>query len=139
MVALVAPVEDAADAERRQQRRVLVGHKPSGDSPAVLSSDYTGVEIISADTSYSDPAAGPTADGDAPRGCAVACVTLRGASAEVNHAEISGVLKDGRRHEVALRTLEKGIVELGTRHLMTGLNLTRSSGVETIMAITPMR
>ena len=103
-------------------RRVCVGHKPSGDSPAVLSSDYTGVEIISADTSYSDPAAGPTADGDAPRGCAVACVTLRGASAEVNHAEISGVLKDGRRHEVALRTLKQGTVEIGNRHLLSGPN-----------------
>ena len=97
-------------------RRVCVGHKPSGDSPAVLSSDYTGVEIISADTSYSDPAAGSTADGDAPRGCAVACVTLRGASAEVNHAEISGVLKDGRRHAVALRTLNAAIGDDGDRH-----------------------
>ncbi|OEU12018.1 hypothetical protein FRACYDRAFT_147895, partial [Fragilariopsis cylindrus CCMP1102] len=33
--------------------RVVVGHKPTGDSPAVLSADYTGVEIVSADTSFS--------------------------------------------------------------------------------------
>lgn len=56
------------------RRRVVVGHKPSGDSPAVLSGAYTGVEIISADTSYADAKA---ADG---RGVAVAGVLLRGPS-----------------------------------------------------------
>ena len=35
-------------------RRVMVGHRPSGDSPAVLSAQYTGVEVVSADISYSD-------------------------------------------------------------------------------------
>ena len=55
-------------------RRVIVGHKPSGDSPAVLSSRYTGVEVISGDTSYSDPSAPDS------RGVAVAGVMLRGSS-----------------------------------------------------------
>ena len=30
-------------------RRLVVGHKPSGDSPAVLCSRFTGLEVISAD------------------------------------------------------------------------------------------
>jgi len=61
-------------------RRVVVGHKPSGDSPAVLSAVYTGIEVISADTSYAAPS---TPDG---RGCSVACVLLRGPSLhEVQH------------------------------------------------------
>ncbi|KAL3778519.1 hypothetical protein HJC23_006827 [Cyclotella cryptica] len=34
-------------------RRVVVGHKPTGDCPAVLSAAYTGVEVVSTDTSYS--------------------------------------------------------------------------------------
>jgi hypothetical protein len=55
-------------------RRVVVGHKPSGDSPAVLSSAYTGVEVISADISYADPKAPDS------RGVAVAGVLLRGPS-----------------------------------------------------------
>ena len=55
-------------------RRVIVGHKPSGDSPAILSSRYTGVEVISGDTSYSDPSAADS------RGAAVAGVILRGSS-----------------------------------------------------------
>ncbi|KAL1503822.1 hypothetical protein AB1Y20_012289 [Prymnesium parvum] len=80
-------------------RRVVVGHKPSGDSPAVLSSRYTGVELISADTSYADPQA---ADG---RGQSVACVLLRGPSLDENHSLVYGTLADGRRHEARLATL----------------------------------
>ena len=34
-------------------RRIVVGHKPTGDCPSVLSAEYTGVEVVSADTSYS--------------------------------------------------------------------------------------
>ena len=29
-------------------RRVITGHKPAGDSPAICSSGYTGVEVITA-------------------------------------------------------------------------------------------
>eukprot|EP00956_Cyclotella_meneghiniana_P016540 scaffold26102_cov75-Cyclotella_meneghiniana.AAC.4 len=36
-----------------QIRRIVVGHKPTGDCPSVLSASYTGVEIVSADISYS--------------------------------------------------------------------------------------
>ena len=80
-------------------RRVVVGHKPSGDSVAPLSWRYTGVEILSADTSYADPAA---ADG---RGVTMACLTLRGASLLEDHAVLSGVLCDGARHAARLDTL----------------------------------
>jgi len=56
-------------------QRVIVGHKPTGDSPAVLSSDYTGgVEIVSADTSFSDTS---YADN---RGQAVSVVEVVGAT-----------------------------------------------------------
>lgn len=34
-------------------QRLVVGHKPTADSPAVLSSQFTGVEIVSVDLSYS--------------------------------------------------------------------------------------
>ena len=80
-------------------RRVVVGHKPSGDSIAPLSWRYTGVEILSADTSYADPAA---ADG---RGVTMACLTLRGPSLLENHAVLSGVLRDGARHAARMDTL----------------------------------
>ena len=80
-------------------RRVVVGHKPSGDSPAVLAAKYTGVEIISADTCYAD---GGSADG---RGNAVAGVSLHGPSLDVNCARIFGTLADGRAHEARLATL----------------------------------
>ena len=36
---------------------MVVGHKPSGDCAAVLSASHTGVEVVSADTSYADPKA----------------------------------------------------------------------------------
>lgn len=35
--------------------RILVGHKPHGDSPTIIKKN--GIEIIDADTSYSDPTA----------------------------------------------------------------------------------
>lgn len=73
-------------------QRVVVGHKPTGDCPAVLSAAYTGVEIVSADTSYSDS---KTRDN---RGCAVPVVELVGECPEDNHLELSGTLRDGKRH-----------------------------------------
>jgi len=81
-------------------RRVVVGHKPSGDSPAILkASDEGSLEVISADTSFSDQDAADN------RGKAMACVLLRGTSLDVNHAVIYGVLRDGRHHEARLQTL----------------------------------
>ena len=76
-----------------------MGHKPSGDSPAVLCSRFTGLEVISADLSYSDV---KCADN---RGAAVAGVLLQGETLHANHALVYGTLADGRAHEARLRTL----------------------------------
>ena len=83
-------------------RRVVVGHKPSGDSPAALSSSYTGVEVISADTSFSDTSAADN------RGAAVCSLLLRGESAESNRAVMHGTLRDGRAYRSELPTLRSG-------------------------------
>ena len=80
-------------------RRVITGHKPAGDSPAICSSGYTGVEVITADTSFSD-----TSKPD-NRGAAIASVLVQGESAEANHTEIAGVLRDGREFSGHLATL----------------------------------
>lgn len=80
-------------------RRLVVGHKPSGDCPAVLCSRYTGLEVISADLSFSDV---KCADN---RGAAVAGVLLQGETLHANHAVVFGTLQDGRAHEARLRTL----------------------------------
>jgi len=80
-------------------RRLVVGHKPSGDSPAVLCSRYTGVEVISADLSYSDVRA------EDNRGVAVAGVILQGESLHVNHAVVFGTLHDGRDFQGRMATL----------------------------------
>lgn len=80
-------------------RRVITGHKPAGDSPAICSSGYTGVEVITADTSFSD-----TSKPD-NRGAAIASVLVQGESAEANRTEIAGVLRDGREFSGHLATL----------------------------------
>ena len=69
-------------------RRLVVGHKPSGDCPAVLCSRYTGLEVISADLSFSDV---KCADN---RGAAVAGVLLQGETLHANHAVVFGTLQD---------------------------------------------
>mmetsp|Transcript_38870 Transcript_38870/g.77766 ORF Transcript_38870/g.77766 Transcript_38870/m.77766 type:complete len:451 (-) Transcript_38870:234-1586(-) len=79
-------------------RRVVVGHRPTGDSPAVFGHQYTGVEIISADTSYADPGS------SSGRGVSIAGVSIHGTSL-INHARVFGVLKDGREHEARLPIL----------------------------------
>lgn len=66
---------------------------------AILSSHYTGVEIISADTTYADHR---SAD---QRGLSLACVLVHGASLDVNCARVYGRLRDGRRHDATLATL----------------------------------
>jgi hypothetical protein len=86
-------------------QRVVVGHKPTADCPAVLSArchaattttasgnNNGGLEIVSADTSYSDPTAPDN------RGLAVSVVTIVGASRVDNHLECSGTLHDGTSH-----------------------------------------
>jgi hypothetical protein len=73
-------------------QRIVVGHKPTGDCPAVLSSLYTGVEIASADTSFSDTSANDN------RGVAVSVVEIAGDSRSDNQLEIRGVLRDGTEY-----------------------------------------
>ena len=85
-------------------RRVVVGHKPAGDCPATCSSRYTGVEVVSADTSYADV----TDVTGLARGASMACVSLVGPSLTTNAARLWGVLNDGREHDVQLATLEGG-------------------------------
>ena len=80
-------------------RRVVVGHRPTGDSPAILSSKFTGVELVSADTSYSDVRAPDN------RGLAVPAVTIEGDSHDVSRTRIHGILKDGRPYEALLPAL----------------------------------
>jgi hypothetical protein len=80
-------------------QRVVVGHKPTGDCPAVLSALYTGVEIVSADTSFSDTSAGDN------RGKALALVEIVGSSTTNNQLELSGVLRDGSRYSTAFARL----------------------------------
>eukprot|EP00756_Hemistasia_phaeocysticola_P043980 Hpha_TRINITY_DN17562_c0_g1::TRINITY_DN17562_c0_g1_i1::g.92498::m.92498 len=80
--------------------RVVVGHKPSGDCPAVLSAERTGVETVSADTSFS----GMRGSVD-PRGEAVATVTIEGTSAESNKLRLSGSLRDGRSYDCSFPQL----------------------------------
>lgn len=77
-------------------QRVVVGHKPTGDCPAVLSAEYTGVEIVSADTSYS----GRNGEGrfGRYRGEAIPIVEIAGESATDNQLETSGVLGCGTEH-----------------------------------------
>lgn len=80
-------------------QRVVVGHKPTGDCPAVLSSHYTGLEIVSADTSFSDVSA------DDNRGQAMTVVEITGTSKTDNQVELRGVLREGSDYECRLSRL----------------------------------
>ncbi|KAL3937555.1 MAG: hypothetical protein SGBAC_007362 [Bacillariaceae sp.] len=81
-------------------QRVVVGHKPTGDCPAVLSSlTGGGVEIVSADTSFSDTSA------EDNRGMATAVVQLIGSSSTSNQLHLSGILQNGKRYSCAFGRL----------------------------------
>lgn len=95
-------------------KRLIVGHRPTGDSPAILSTKYTGVELISADTSYSDVRA------DDNRGKAVPVVTLVGADFSSNFAAVSGILRDGRSYDVRLPTLGSSAQDSDDGDLLIG-------------------
>ena len=86
---------------------MIVGHKPSGDSPAVLASTYTGVEMISADTSYADSAAEASDGPGHTRGASLSGLSLHGPSLDVNSARVFGRLKDGREHDAWLPCLHR--------------------------------
>eukprot|EP00569_Conticribra_weissflogii_P018977 CAMPEP_0171443136 /NCGR_PEP_ID=MMETSP0881-20121228/30168_1 /TAXON_ID=67004 /ORGANISM="Thalassiosira weissflogii, Strain CCMP1336" /LENGTH=604 /DNA_ID=CAMNT_0011966471 /DNA_START=154 /DNA_END=1969 /DNA_ORIENTATION=+ len=82
--------------------RVVVGHKPTGDCPAVLSSIYTGVEIVSADTSYSRRKGLTHNQLDNEfgefRGPAIASVEIVGSDEYCNRLETSGILACGTEY-----------------------------------------
>jgi hypothetical protein len=80
-------------------QRVVVGHKPTGDSPAVLSSQYTGVEIVSADTSFADTRA------DDNRGLATSIVEIIGSSNMDNQLHLRGTLQNGMQYSSVFHRL----------------------------------
>lgn len=90
-------------------RRIVVGHKPTGDCPAVLSPAYTGVEVVAVDTSYARRRDLPDSGGGerfgASRGRAVATVEIAGEGASRNRLETSGVLACGTRYYDRYSTL----------------------------------
>ena len=74
--------------------RVVVGHKPVGESPALIhpraSDPGGGVEIVMADTCYSDPRSPDK------RGKAISALSVVGPSLQCNCVCVDGVLRDGR-------------------------------------------
>lgn len=84
-------------------RRIVVGHKPTGDCPAVLSSKYTGVETVAVDTSFSNRKDLNDDENSVKRfgkdrGRAVATVEITGEDAFRNRLETSGVLACGTEY-----------------------------------------
>jgi len=83
-------------------KRIVVGHKPTGDCPAVLSSAYTGVEVCSVDTSFArrrDISTGEKSNRfGANRGDAISLVEIAGSDCNYNRLEISGMLADGTEY-----------------------------------------
>ena len=90
-------------------QRVVVGHKPTGDCPALLSPKYTGVEVVAVDTSYShryglNDDIGVKKFGSS-RGTAIAMVEITGQDASNNWLEMSGVLACGKEYSNKLPIL----------------------------------
>uniref|UniRef100_A0A7S1VZG9 Calcineurin-like phosphoesterase domain-containing protein n=1 Tax=Ditylum brightwellii TaxID=49249 RepID=A0A7S1VZG9_9STRA len=83
-------------------QRVIVGHKPTGDCPAVLSSSYSGVEIVSGDTSFSDVSAPDK------RGLAVGIVEVVGFSSVDNQLHLRGTLSNGNSYNSKFYRLHSG-------------------------------
>jgi hypothetical protein len=110
-------------------QRVIVGHKPTGDCPAVLSALYTGVEVVSADTSFSDVSAADN------RGQALAVTVLTGTSPTDNQLELRGTLRDGRSLHTTtkhVRLHPNGIdTTVGDVYLGTQLLPSRNSNIDT--------
>ncbi len=91
--------------------RIVVGHKPTGDCPAVLSSIYTGIEIVSADTSYSRRNGLTNDHGENKfgefRGPAIANVEIVGSDKYCNRLETSGTLACGTEYSNKYPLLRK--------------------------------
>ena len=100
-------------------QRVVVGHRPTGDCPAVLSSSYTGLEIVSADTSFSDTSA------DDNRGRAITVVEILGKSEVDNHLEVSGILQDGSEYSTRYARLHPNGTDDSVGDAMLGTMLGR--------------
>lgn len=83
-------------------RRIVVGHKPTGDCPAVLSPAYTGVEVCAVDTSFarrSDISTDKMCDRFGKnRGDAMSVVEIAGRDPHNNCLEVFGTLADGREY-----------------------------------------
>ena len=73
---------------------MLVGHKPFGDSPLVIRGE--GIEVIDADTSYSDTTAADN------RGVATPVVTVVKEAGRQSQARVSGTLSTGEAVDVTL-------------------------------------
>jgi hypothetical protein len=109
-------------------QRIVVGHKPTGDCPAVLSSKYVGVEIVAVDTSYAhrkDLNCGGTQAlkrfGDS-RGNALAIVEITGESFFCTRLETSGVLACGTEYRNKFPFLGiDGFIDGGDPYLGTRL------------------
>mmetsp|Transcript_54216 Transcript_54216/g.129191 ORF Transcript_54216/g.129191 Transcript_54216/m.129191 type:complete len:945 (+) Transcript_54216:92-2926(+) len=105
--------------------RVLSGHQPHGQSPTVVRHPRTGLLCVTADTSYSDPAAEKLFNKANMRGHVVSLVRIH-----KDTVHISGVLADGTEHECNLRSdpdddeMPDGLV---------GRQLTDNSWVKTVI------
>ena len=77
-------------------KRVVVGHRPVGDSPALLRAAAGGVEVVMADTSFADVAAPDK------RGASLVVATFEGDDLERTATRIVGSRADGASYEVRL-------------------------------------
>lgn len=82
--------------------RVVSGHRPVGDSPAILSARYHGVELVCADTSYSDTRASDN------RGQATASLFVEQSTMTTSRLRLNGILADGRAYNAEMPTLTLG-------------------------------
>jgi len=83
-------------------KRVLSGHQPHGQSPAVVRHPRTGLLTVTADTSYSNLAAEKIFNEANNRGSVVSVVRLEG-----DWLVIEGTLADGARHKCRLHSDEE--------------------------------
>ena len=89
-------------------QRLIVGHKPTGDCPAVLNSVYTGVEIVTVDLSYAhrqDLEKEGSLKFGKSRGEAITNVEIVGRDSVNNALEVSGVLACGQEYHNRYATL----------------------------------
>eukprot|EP01127_Copromyxa_protea_P019715 TRINITY_DN6461_c0_g1_i1.p1 TRINITY_DN6461_c0_g1~~TRINITY_DN6461_c0_g1_i1.p1 ORF type:complete len:479 (+),score=70.96 TRINITY_DN6461_c0_g1_i1:7-1443(+) len=78
--------------------RILVGHKPHGFTPTPIKGN--GVEIIDADTSYSDPKKKDN------RGLAASVVTITTLGDGTSYSTVKGVINDGTTYSYSLPPID---------------------------------